>query len=207
MKKLAFAALLLLPMTSSAQTVDLRYYPNITTANAKAELDFLEGNVPTLTERDEALRWSGEQVEKKVGEFNAEHTAFQTTVAQHRARIAGHRSRCSGITSDPNFYEACMNENNQIGLRSSELQTENRYFYDRGVALEGLQKNQVDQEAAHQAEVREHDDRWNELLGALRSRNDECSQATYAYFLSDEYYVDGTLERAKAVCGSMFDGN
>lgn len=181
MKNIIMIALMLFTVTSFAQVVDLR------DSASEDDLLFTKGTLELDLKLHEEKRPA---LEQRAADLEWSVGRFQEAAATWRAR-------CDiGTSPDPDFIAGCYREQGELQQQKSSLQMiqnnlrrdaenfNNRYYQLTGdiAAIE-------------------------RTLASISSQNDECDEAIIAFDGSSDPFNDGTMERMKAVCGSMFDGN
>lgn len=181
------------------------------------EFDLNEAKRPRLEQRKSDLEWSAKMVEKEINKWNAESARIQKKINNYESDVAAHNSRCDRTVSTQAEYDACVRSKNALDSRKSTLQGEINYQNEWRGRVQGIIDTQMEQEQALQREIDEYNRHRQELIDAgvkiqarldeIRSYLTDCEEAIAAYDASPNPMQDGTMERMKAVCGQMFDGN
>lgn len=180
------------------------------------EFELNEAKRPRLEQRKSDLEWSRKQVEKQIADYNTARDRLLAKIDTYKADVYSHDLKCSGTVETQSEYDRCISSKNTLDSRKSTLEQEMQYNEGQRTTLSELVNNQNTQEAALQKEIDAYNAHRQELLDAgnkIQARLDEiqpylnsCEEAIKAYDQSSDPMADGTMERMKAECGSMFDG-
>lgn len=156
-----------------------------------------------LAQRKSDLEWSATQVQKQIEDWNAASASLTS-------RIETHNSQCGGTYEDEAHVDQCNSNANA-------LNSEGNYLKELSVQIDELVSNQQEQEQIVDNEITQYqataDSIKNEFssiqarLAEIGSFVGDCESAISEYDASSSPETDGTMERMKAECGSMFDGN
>ena len=183
----------------------------------KIEFDLNEAKKPRLEQRKSDLEWSAKTVKKEIEKRNAANARLRTKIDVYEADVARHNSQCDRTLDTQSEYDRCQRSKAALDSRRATLVGEIRYDNDQRATVKGLFDNQKEQERILQREIDEYKAHRKELVEAglkIQARLDEiqpyinsCQEAIAAYDSSPDPMKDGTMERMKAECGRMFDGN
>lgn len=183
----------------------------------ETEFNLNEAKTPRLEQRKSDLEWSANVVAKEINKWNAANARLETKIDNYEADVAAHNIRCDRVVDTQSEYDQCVRSKAALDSRSATLRGEIQYNDNQRATVHGLIDNQKRQEQALQREIDAYNAHRQELIDAgnrIQARLDEiqpylnaCEEAIAAYERSANPMKDGTLERMKAECGSMFDGN
>jgi len=181
------------------------------------EFSLNEAKKPRLEQRKSDLEWSAKQAQKAIDSWNAANAKLVIKVDNYKADVATHNSKCSGTVDTQAEYDACERSKSALDSRKSTLEGDLQYNEEQRATVQELIDNQAAQEKILQQETDSYNIHRQELIDAgnkIQARLDEiqpylnsCEEAIAAYDRSADPMTDGTMERMKAECGSMFDGN
>ncbi|MBU4501584.1 MAG: hypothetical protein KKA79_03265 [Nanoarchaeota archaeon] len=181
------------------------------------EFNLNEAKVPRLEQRKSDLEWSAKQVQKSADNWNAANARLEIKTYNYKADVATHNSRCDRTVDTQGEYDACVRSKNALDSRKATLERDIQYNEEQRATVQELIDNQaaqkqilqkeIDAYLAHRKELVDAGNRIQARLDEIQSYLNSCEDAIAAYDRSADPMKDGTLERMKAECGSMFDGN
>lgn len=230
MKKLALStiivSMILFPMISSAIAAQpdvgalTKEKASLEDAMDALETEFNlnEAKVPRLKQRKSDLEWSAQAVKKEINKWNAADARLKVKVDNYKSDVTVHDQRCGRTFTLPNeqsAYDACLSSKAALDSRKGKLQNDIRYHNEQRTTVQGLIDNQkvqeqslqreIDAYLAHRKELVEAGNKIQARLDAIQPYVNACEEAKAAYDRSANPMKDGTMERMKDECGSMFD--
>ena len=183
----------------------------------ETEFNLNEAKVPRLEQRKSDLDWSAKVVAEEINKWNAAKARLQTKIDNYKSNVAVHDTRCDRVVNTQREYDQCVRSKAALDSRKATLEGEIQYNKSQRATIQGLIDNHKKQEQILQREIDAYNAHRQELIDAgnkIQARLNEiqpyvnaCEEAIAAYDRSTNPMKDGTMERMKAECGCMFDGN
>lgn len=167
----------------------------------------LEADEARLAKRWDDLKWSNEQIKKKVEQYKNDVSQLNQAQAAHEAEAAAHNARCTGTFNDRGFVDACNAAAARGNANKARLESQARSLNQTRDLLNQAIQTQTEETqkvfAAHKAHVARIEEivakarPMIERLKAIQAEVDKCKAAIKR----------GTDENMHDRCGEMFDGN
>ncbi|HXH65017.1 MAG TPA: hypothetical protein VNH42_05850 [Mariprofundaceae bacterium] len=181
----------------------------------KAQYQSLEADRAHLAQRKSDLKWTAQQLTPKISQYKADRANLDSRMAQQKARVDSHNSRCSGSFTDGNYVNQCNEEASQMNAESASLNNENDSLNQTlDLLKKAVQTQQEQEKLVYDQDKKDYDEQvriYNletKILTRLKQiagQNDSCKEAIAAVDANPNN--EAAKERMHAVCGAMFDGN